>query len=78
MLAFSDLYEEKNILEIWYSCSNLVTFATVETKSNKRKKNNTQSRMCVYIYIYIYMGLVQVLFGETLSNVTPINVFNWM
>ena len=52
MLAFSDLYEEKNILEIWYSCSNLVTFATVETKSNKRKKNNTQSRMCVYIYIY--------------------------
>ena len=78
MLAFSDLYEEKNILEIWYSCSNLVTFAIVETKSNKRKKNNTQSRMCVCIYIYIYMGLVQVLLGETLNNVTPINIFNWI
>ena len=34
-----------NWLEIWYSCSNLVVFATIETKSNKRKKNNAQSKM---------------------------------
>ena len=55
MLAFSDLYEEKNILEIWYSCSNLVTFATMETKSNKRKKIKIiHNQECVYIYIYIY------------------------
>ena len=26
-----------NLFEIWYSCSNLVVFATIETKSKKRK-----------------------------------------
>ena len=27
----------------------------------------------LYIYIYIYMGWVQIIFGITLSNVTPPN-----
>ena len=29
----------------------------------------------IYIYIYIYMSLIQVTLGETLSNVTPLNIF---
>ena len=69
MLAFLDLYEKKKLLEIWYSCSNFVTFATVETKSNKRKKK------CTIKNVYIYMSFVQVTLGVTLSNVTPINIF---
>ena len=47
---FSKIYMRKNWFEIWYSYSNLVAFATIETKSNKRRKkkkkiHNTQSRM---------------------------------
>ena len=58
---FSKIYMTKNWLQIWHSCTNLVTFATLETRSNKRKKkiNNTQSRIYLVfsqkkkIYIYI-------------------------
>ena len=37
---------KNNWFVIWYSCSCLVAFATIETKSNKRKKKLiTQSIM---------------------------------
>ena len=45
-------------------------------KVQQKKKKIIHNQECVYIYIY--MGLVQVLLGETLNNVTPINIFNWM
>ena len=35
---FVKIYMRNNLLEIWYSCSNLLTFAIVETKSKKINK----------------------------------------
>ena len=46
---FSKIYMRKNWLEIWYSCTNLVTFVIAEALSKKipkkKKFTNTQSRM---------------------------------
>ena len=50
----------KNWLEIWYFCTNLVIFAIVETRYNKRKiimiiitHNQECKNNHIYIYIYI-------------------------
>ena len=47
LILFLKYLCEKFLFEIWYSCSNFVAFATIETKSNKiikiNKFNNTQS-----------------------------------
>ena len=42
-MSFFKVYMRSNWFEIWYFYSNLVVFATIETKSKKRKN--------IYIYI---------------------------
>ena len=56
---FSKIHMKNNWFVIWYSCSCLVAFATIETKSNKRKKkiNNTQSIMKKKIEGYLHFIL---------------------
>ena len=41
----------KNWLEIWYFCTNLVTFAMVEKKSNKGKNLIAHNQECKNNYI---------------------------
>ena len=57
---FSKIYKKKNWFELWYSCSNLITSASVEAKFSKRKKinniinntknNNNNGRIFVFLF----------------------------
>ena len=77
MLAFSDLYEEKKYQK--YGILAQIQLLLQQWKQSPTKeKKIIHNQECVCVYIYIYMGLVQVLLGETLNNVTPINIFNWI
>ena len=55
---FSQIYRKNNWIELWYSCSNLITSASIEAKSNKRKKKLiTQSiiqKKKVRIFVFLF------------------------
>ena len=52
-----------NWFEIWYSCSNLVVFATVGTMSNKKGKKNLVThnqelkKKIIEGYLHILVGM---------------------
>ena len=57
---FSKIYMRNNWFKIWYSYSNLVAFAIIETKSqkNEKKKKKTHNQECKKIikgYLHFYI-----------------------
>ena len=41
------IYMSGNWFEILYYCSNLVTFATIETKSQEKKEKNNNTQLVI-------------------------------
>ena len=76
LCQFSKIYMIKIWLEIWYSCTNLVTFASLEKRSNKWKKkfNNTIKDFKTIIYIYIYIQVNEVTPGILLEKLHILSI----
>ena len=67
----------KNELEIWYSCTKLVTFTTMETRSNKRKHTHNQECKNNYITHLIHCrSLSNLTIQKTLSYLINIACFS--
>ena len=62
--CFFKIYVRNNWLEIWYCCSKLVAFATIETKSDKRQNkliiHNQECKIKIKIiegYLHSQVGM---------------------